>query len=58
MLFLLFNYVLVLTARMHARVAGALLRAPGDPLADAKEVLTHPGPLGKLHPETAAPGCR
>ncbi|MFI5064305.1 MAG: sensor domain-containing protein [Streptosporangiales bacterium] len=51
-LFLLFNYVLVLTARLHARIASALLRAPGDPLADAKEVLTHPGPLGKLHPET------
>jgi hypothetical protein len=47
--FLLFNYVLVLTARAHARVAGALLRAPADPLAPVKEVLTHPGPLGPLH---------
>ena len=47
--FLLFNYVLVLTARAHARVARALLRAPGDPLAPAKEVLARPGPLGPLH---------
>ena len=47
--FLLFNYVLVLTARAHARVAAALLRAPADPLAPVKEVLTHPGPLGPLH---------
>lgn len=48
--FLLFNYVLVLTARAHARIAGALLRAPADPLAPVKEVLTRPGPLGPLHP--------
>jgi hypothetical protein len=47
--FLLFNYVLVLTARAHARIAGALLRAPADPLAPVKEVLTRPGPLGPLH---------
>jgi hypothetical protein len=47
--FLLFNYVLVLTARAHARIAAALLRAPADPLAPVKEVLTHPGPLGPLH---------
>jgi hypothetical protein len=47
--FLLFNYVLVLTARAHARVAAALLSAPADPLAPVKEVLTHPGPLGPLH---------
>ncbi len=46
---LLFNYVLVLTARAHARIAGALLRAPADPLAPVKEVLTRPGPLGPLH---------
>ena len=50
-LFLLFNYVLVGTARLHARIASALLRAPADPMADAKEVLTRPGPLGPLHPE-------
>jgi hypothetical protein len=48
--FLLFNYVLVLTARAHARIAGALLRAPADPLAPVKEVLARPGPLGPLHP--------
>jgi hypothetical protein len=50
-LFLLFNYVLVGTARLHARIASALLRAPSDPMAAAKEVLTRPGPLGPLHPE-------
>jgi Putative sensor len=49
-LFLLFNYVLVGTARLHARIASALLRAPADPMAEAKEVLTRPGPLGPLHP--------
>ena len=48
--FLLFTYVLVLTARAHARIARAVLGAPADPLAPAKEVLTHPGPLGPLHP--------
>jgi Putative sensor len=50
-LFLLFNYVLVGTARLHAHIASALLRAPADPMAAAKEVLTRPGPLGPLHPE-------
>jgi Putative sensor len=50
-LFLLFNYVLVGTARLHTKVAVALLRAPADPMAAAKEVLTRPGPLGPLHPE-------
>ncbi|HUC59843.1 MAG TPA: sensor domain-containing protein [Streptosporangiaceae bacterium] len=49
-LFLLFNYVLVLTARMHARVARATLRKPADPLAAAKSVLTTGGPLGPLRP--------
>jgi hypothetical protein len=47
-LFLIFNYVLVLTARAHARVALSLLGAPADPLARAKEVLASPGPLGPL----------
>jgi len=46
--FLLFNYVLVATARLHAHVARALLRAPADPLAPAMAVLTGPGPLGPL----------
>jgi hypothetical protein len=50
-LFLLCNYLLVIVARAHARIALALLGAPADPLAEAKEVLTHPGPLGRLHPE-------
>jgi hypothetical protein len=54
-LFLLFNYVLVGTARLHARIASALLRAPADPMAKAKEVLTKPGPLGPLHPEPLQP---
>jgi Putative sensor len=45
---LLFQYVVVLTARMHARTAYSLLRAPVDPLAEAKEVLERPGPLGPL----------
>lgn len=48
--FLLFNYVLVATARMHGRVARALLRAPADPLEEARSVLTSPGPLGPLTP--------
>ena len=45
---LLFQYVVVLTGRMHARVAYSLLRAPEDPLAAAKGVLGRPGPLGPL----------
>jgi Putative sensor len=48
MAFLLFNYVVVLTARVHAAVAQSLLHAPIDPLAEAKEVLAVPGPLGPL----------
>ncbi len=47
--FLLFNYVVVLTARLHAVVARSLLHAPTDPLAEAREVLAGPGPLGPLH---------
>jgi hypothetical protein len=46
--FLIFNYVLVATAGLHARVARSLLGQPADPLADAKHVLAEPGPLGKL----------
>jgi hypothetical protein len=41
----LFSYVLVAAARAHATVARALLRAPEDPLARAKEVLERSGPL-------------
>jgi hypothetical protein len=48
--FLLFNYVLVATARAHAVVARNLLRPPADPLADAKTVLAGPRPLGPLQP--------
>ena len=44
-LFLLFNYVLVAVARLHASIARTLLRAPSDPLRDAKNVLDRPGPL-------------
>jgi hypothetical protein len=47
-LFLLFNYVLVATARMHGRVARALLRPPADPLAEVRAVLTGPGPLSSV----------
>jgi hypothetical protein len=47
-LFLIFNYVLVITARAHATVARLVLRAPSDPLAEAKDVLAGPGPLGPL----------
>jgi hypothetical protein len=47
-LFTLFSYVLVLTARAHATVARDLLREPEDPLAPAKDVLQRPGPLPSL----------
>jgi hypothetical protein len=47
-LFLLFNYALVATARLHAAIASALLRAPQDPLREAREVLRHPGPLAAI----------
>ena len=52
-LFLLFNYVLVATARAHALVARGLLGAPADPLAPVREVLDQPGPLGGLHATTS-----
>jgi len=44
-LFLLFNYALVGTAKLHAAIARSLLRAGDDPLREAKEVLGRPGPL-------------
>jgi putative sensor protein len=44
-LFLLFNYVLVAAARLHASLARALLREPADPLTKARQVLGQPGPL-------------
>ena len=43
--FLLFNYVVIAAARLHAAIARALLRTPQDPLREAKEVLLRPGPL-------------
>ncbi len=46
-LFLLFNYVLVATARAHAAVAHGLLGPAEDPLREAREVLEHPGPLAR-----------
>jgi Putative sensor len=49
-LFLLFNYVLVATARLNAVTARALLSPPEDPLSEAKEVLRRPGPLQILVP--------
>jgi hypothetical protein len=50
-IFLAFNYILVLTARAHAFAARGLLRPPADPLAGARDVLTRPGPLGPLRPQ-------
>jgi Putative sensor len=47
-LFLLFNYVLVAAARLHAHVARAVLRGTSDPLEPARAVLAEPGPLGPL----------
>jgi hypothetical protein len=44
-LFLLFNYVVVLTARAHAAVVRGLLGPADDPLREAKDVLDRPGPL-------------
>lgn len=55
-LLLLFNYVVVATARTQARVTRSLLRAPADPLAEAKNVLTRPGPLGELTSRTSSGG--
>jgi hypothetical protein len=51
--FLLFNYVLVATARAHVAVARNLLGAPEDPLRAARDVLGRPGPLSAA--ESAAP---
>ena len=59
--FLAFNYVLVATARAHAHAARAILRAHGDPLAGARELLARPGPLPPLTPAGPAlptPGGR
>lgn len=57
-LFLLFNYVLVATARAHAVVTRALLSPPADPLAPAREVLDQPGPLGELRATASIAAAR
>jgi ABC-type Fe3+ transport system permease subunit len=44
-LFLIFNYAVVATARAHAAVARGLLGPAEDPLREAKDVLERPGPL-------------
>ena len=44
-LFLIFNYALVATARAHVAVARGLLGPAEDPLREAREVLNRPGPL-------------
>jgi ABC-type Fe3+ transport system permease subunit len=44
-LFLIFNYAVVATARAHAAVARGLLGPAEDPLREAREVLNRPGPL-------------
>jgi len=46
--FLLLNYLLVTTARLHAHVARAVLRGASDPLEPVRAVLGEPGPLGPL----------
>jgi hypothetical protein len=60
--FLLFNYVLVATARAHVAVAHNLLAAPQDPLREAREVLGRPGPLSvaesSAHPGVAEDSYR
>ncbi len=42
------SMLLVTTARAHATVARALLRAPRDPLSPARRTLERPGPLPPL----------
>lgn len=44
-LFLIFNYILVAAARAHAAAARGLLGPAEDPLRQAKDVLSRPGPL-------------
>jgi hypothetical protein len=48
--FMLFNYVVITTAKWHAGIARTLLRPPEDPLRAAKEVLRRPGPLNPSIP--------
>jgi hypothetical protein len=44
-LLMLCNYLVVITARVHGRIARALLGPASDPLAAAKQMLASPGPL-------------
>jgi len=52
--FLLFSYVVVATAKLHATIARSLLRPPADPLRGAREVLRRPGPLTSVGQTPAA----
>ena len=47
-LFPIFNYAVVATARAHAAVARGLLGPAEDPLREAREVLSRPGPLAPI----------
>jgi hypothetical protein len=53
--FLLFNYVIVATARAHAFVARSLLSDPVDPLQEAKDILREPGPLSSVEAAGRSP---
>jgi len=54
------SWLVVRTARMHASVVQALLRAPQDPLAPARDLLQRPGPLPALQisERLVVPGSR
>lgn len=51
-LFLLWNYVLVGTARLHVNAVRMVVADVRDPLAEAKHILEVPGPLGSTRPAT------
>ena len=53
-LLLAFNYVLVATARIHVNALRAVIADYRDPLAQAKQVLTTPGPLSATVDSVAA----
>jgi hypothetical protein len=57
-LFLLFNYVVVATARLHAATVRAVLGAPTDPLDEAKGVLRRSGPLSGFMTRNTIPNGR
>jgi len=56
--FLLLNYLIVATARLHAHAARAVLRGASDPLEPARAVLAEPGPLGPLVDRAPSSGSR